>query len=150
MPAIKKTMNKTIETTLTQNIFRILLAIFMVYAGFSHLTFNRVDFQAQVPDWVPLSKDLVVVLSGIVEMVLGLGLAFWKKQRATFGWTLALFFVLVFPGNIAQYLDHKDAFGALNSDNARLLRLFFQPVLIAWSLWSAGSYQSWRNSKTTD
>jgi uncharacterized membrane protein len=37
----------------------------MVYAGFSHLTFNRIDFQAQVPDWVPLSKNLVVVLSGI-------------------------------------------------------------------------------------
>jgi uncharacterized membrane protein len=140
-------MSKTIETTLTQNIFRILLAIFMVYAGFSHLTFNRVDFQAQVPDWLPLSKDLVVLLSGIVEMALGLGLAFWKKERATFGWVLALFFVLVFPGNIAQYLDHKDAFGALDSDNARLIRLFFQPVLIAWALWSAGSYQAWRNSK---
>lgn len=143
-------MNKTIKTTVTQNIFRILLAFFMVYAGFSHLTFNRVDFQAQVPDWLPLSKDLVVLLSGVVEMALGLGLAFWKKERATIGWVLALFFVLVFPGNIAQYLDHKDAFGALNSDNARLIRLFFQPVLIAWALWSAGSYQAWRNSKTNN
>jgi uncharacterized membrane protein len=143
-------MTKTIETTLTQNIFRILLSIFMVYAGFSHLTFNRVDFQAQVPDWLPLSKDLVVILSGIVEMALGLGLAFWKKERVTFGWALALFFVLVFPGNIAQYLDHKDAFGALNSDNSRLIRLFFQPVLIAWALWSTGAFKNWRTSKTKD
>jgi len=129
---------------LTQNIFRILLAIFMVYAGFSHLSFNRIDFQAQVPDWIPLSKDLVVILSGIVEMALGLGLAFWKKERVRFGWTLALFFVLVFPGNVAQYLDGKDAFGALNSDQARLIRLFFQPVLIAWALWSAGSWKALR------
>jgi uncharacterized membrane protein len=143
-------MTKTIETTLTQNIFRILLSIFMVYAGFSHLTFNRVDFQAQVPDWLPLSKDLVVILSGIVEMALGLGLAFWKKERIRFGWALALFFVLVFPGNIAQYLDHKDAFGALDSDNARLIRLFFQPVLIAWALWSTGAFKDWRTSKTED
>jgi uncharacterized membrane protein len=120
----------------------------MVYAGFSHLTFNRVDFQAQVPDWLPLSKDLVVILSGIVEMALGLGLAFWKKERVRFGWALALFFVLVFPGNIAQYLDHKDAFGALDSDNARLIRLFFQPVLIAWALWSTGAFKDWRTSKT--
>jgi uncharacterized membrane protein len=60
----------------------------MVYAGFSH--FNRVDFQAQVPDWLPLSKDLVVLLSGIVEMALGLGLAL-EKERVTFGWVLALF-----------------------------------------------------------
>jgi uncharacterized membrane protein len=141
-------MTKTIETTLTQNIFRILLSIFMVYAGFSHLTFNRVDFQAQVPDWLPLSKDLVVLLSGIVEIALGLGLAFWKKERVTFGWVLALFFVLVFPGNIAQYLDQKDAFGALNSDNSRLIRLFFQPVLIAWALWATGAFKAWRNNKT--
>jgi uncharacterized membrane protein len=141
-------MTNVTETTLTQNIFRILLSIFMVYAGFSHLTFNRVDFQAQVPDWLPLSKDLVVILSGIVEMAFGLGLAFWKKERVRFGWALALFFVLVFPGNIAQYLDHKDAFGALDSDNARLIRLFFQPVLIAWALWSTGAFKDWRTSKT--
>jgi uncharacterized membrane protein len=143
-------MTKAIDTTLTQNIFRILLSIFMVYAGFSHLTFNRVDFQAQVPDWLPLSKDLVVLLSGIIEMTLGLGLAFWKKERVTFGWALALFFVLVFPGNIAQYLDQKDAFGALDSDNARLIRLFFQPILIAWALWSTGAFKNWRTSKTED
>jgi uncharacterized membrane protein len=81
---------------------------------------------------------------------LGLGLAFWKKERVTFGWALALFFVLVFPGNIAQYLDQKDAFGALDSDNARLIRLFFQPILIAWALWSTGAYKNWRTSKTED
>jgi uncharacterized membrane protein len=119
----------------------------MVYAGFSHLTFNRIDFQAQVPDWVPLSKDLVVVLSGIVEIALGLTLLLWKKQRVTIGWALALFFILIFPGNVAQYLDGKDAFGVLNSDSARQIRLFFQPVLIAWALWSSGAWQSWRISK---
>jgi uncharacterized membrane protein len=137
-------MKTNIKTSRTQNIFRILLALFMIFAGFSHLTFNRVDFQAQVPDWIPMSKDLVVVMSGIVEIMLGLGLAFWKKQRVNFGWVLALFFILIFPGNIAQYLDGKDAFGALNSDRARLLRLFFQPVLIVWALWSAGSWKAWR------
>ena len=140
-------MKKEGKTSLTQNIFRILLALFMVYAGFSHLTFNRIDFQAQVPDWVPVSKDLVVVVSGVVEIVFGLILLLWKKQRANVGWALALFFVLVFPGNVAQYLDGKDAFGALESDSARLIRLFFQPVLIAWALWSAGSWKTWRASK---
>jgi uncharacterized membrane protein len=136
------------HTTLIQNILRILLAVFMIFAGYSHLTFNRVDFQAQVPDWMPLEKDLVVILSGIVEILLGLLLLFWKQKRATIGWVLAIFFVLVFPGNIAQYLDKKDAFGALNSDNARLARLFFQPVLIIWSLWSTGAWKSYKISKT--
>ncbi len=140
-------MQGNIPTSRAQNIFRILLAAFMIFAGYSHLSFNRIEFQAQVPDWLPLSKDLVVVLSGIVEIALGLGLAFWKKQRVYFGWALAIFFILIFPGNIAQYLDGKDAFGALNSDRARLIRLFFQPVLVLWALWSSGAWSAWRNSK---
>jgi uncharacterized membrane protein len=140
-------LKKEVNTSLAQNIFRILLALIMIYTGFSHLTFNRIDFQAQVPNWVPLSKDLVVVISGIVEIALGLTLLLWKKQRLNFGWALALFFILVFPGNLAQYLDGKDAFGALNSESARLVRLFFQPVFIAWALWSSGAWQSWRNTK---
>jgi uncharacterized membrane protein len=134
------------QTSLTQKLFRFLLAAFMVFAGIGHLTFNRMDFQAQVPDWLPLGKDLVVVLSGYIEIVLGLGLAFWKNQRVNFGWALAAFFVLVFPGNIAQYMEGKDAFG-LDSDRARLIRLFFQPVLIVWALWSAGSWAAYRSKE---
>jgi uncharacterized membrane protein len=140
-------MERYTKTTIAQNTFRVLLAFFMVYAGISHLTFNRIEFQAQVPNWVPLSKDIVVMLSGIVEIVLGLGLAFWKDHRVRFGWALALFFVLIFPGNIAQYRNGIDAFGALDSEQARLMRLFFQPVLIAWALWSSGSWKAWRTAK---
>ncbi|MBE0393769.1 hypothetical protein [Flavobacterium sp. PL002] len=140
-------MKATVKTTLVQNIFRVLLALFMIFAGYSHLTFYRIDFQAQVPDWVPLSKDLVVLLSGAVEIGLGLILLFWKQQSVTIGWFLAVFFILVFPGNIAQYMDKKDAFGALDSDGARLARLFFQPVLIIWTLWSSGAWKSYRDRK---
>lgn len=140
-------MEKYIKTSVTQNVLRILLAIFMIYAGVSHLSFNRIDFQAQVPDWLPISKDLVVILSGIVEIALGTALIAWRKERVRIGLALGIFFVLVFPGNIAQYLDAKDAFGVLDSDGARLRRLFFQPVLIAWALWSAGTWKAWRASK---
>ena len=140
-------MKNYIPTTTTQNIFRIILASFMLIAGYSHLTFFRVDFQAQVPDWVPVSKDLVVILSGIVEIALGLALMFWKAQRVTIGWFLGIFFILVFPGNIAQYIDQKDAFGSLDTDQARLMRLFFQPVLIAWAIWSTGAWKAYRERK---
>jgi len=137
----------TPKITRTQTIFKIILGLFILYAGISHLTFNRVDFQAQVPNWVPLSKDLVVILSGVIEIILGLSMLFWNKKRVQVGFTLALFFILIFPGNISQYLNHQDAFGALNSDKARLIRLFFQPVLIAWALWSTGACTAWRNRK---
>lgn len=131
------------HTTTFQKTIRIILGLFMVFAGIGHLTLNRAEFQAQVPNWIPLSKDLVVLLSGIVEISLGLGMLFWKDQRLKVGIALATFYVLIFPGNIAQYLNHTDAFG-LNTDQARLIRLFFQPVLIFAALWSSGVF----NSKT--
>jgi uncharacterized membrane protein len=100
-------MNTTIETTLTTTkYFQNSTIHFMVYAGFSHLTFNRVDFQAQVPDWLPLSKDLVVLLSGSRNSF-GSWISFLEKGTSNIWLVLALFFVLVFPGNIAQYLDQK-------------------------------------------
>ncbi|KUJ62111.1 hypothetical protein AR687_08785 [Flavobacteriaceae bacterium CRH] len=129
---------ENIQTTKTQNFFRILLGIFMITAAFGHFTFQRADFQAQVPNWVPLDKDLVVILSGIVEIALGLGMLFLKKYRIYVGFALALFYVLVFPGNIAQYINGTSAFG-LDTDQARLIRLFFQPVLIFLTLWSTGA-----------
>jgi uncharacterized membrane protein len=123
---------------LLKSIFRILLGLFMVWAAIGHLTFSRAEFQAQVPDWIPLNKDLVVILSGLVELGLGLGMIFWKKKRISVGIALALFYIAVFPGNIAQYVNHINAFG-LNTDRARLIRLFFQPVLVFWTLWSTGA-----------
>jgi len=131
------------STTILQNVLRIALGSFLLFAGISHLTFLRGEFQAQVPDWVPISKDLTVILSGIVEILLGLSLIFIRKQRIIVGWIVSIFFVLIFPGNISQFINGIDAFG-LDSDLARGLRLLFQPVLIFWALWSTGAWQDWR------
>jgi uncharacterized membrane protein len=127
-----------IETTTLQDIFRIVLGLSMVFAAAGHLTFLRQEFQAQVPDWVPMNKDTVVVLSGFVEAALGLSLVFLTGQKIWIGLILAVFYVLVFPGNIAQYVNRIDAFG-LNTDRVRFIRLFFQPLLIFWALWSTGA-----------
>ena len=116
----------------------------LVFAGVGHLTTQREEFQAQVPDWFPVDADLVVVLSGVVEIVLGLALVLVSGRRALVGWIVAGFFVVIFPGNIAQWLDGTDAFG-LDSDTSRFVRLFFQPVLVVWALWSTGALRAWRN-----
>ena len=129
-----------------QNVGRINLGCFLLLAGISHLTWSRTEFVAQVPPWLPIDPDWVVLLSGFVEIVLGLSLLFVLKQRVKVGWIVALFFVLVFPGNIAQLVEHRNAFG-LDTDAARWARLPFQPVLIMLALWSTGAWQSWRNSK---
>ena len=62
------------------------------------------------------------------------------------GWILALFFIAIYPGNIAQYINGTDAFiGVLDTDAGRLIRLFFQPLLVVWALWCTGAWAAWRN-----
>ena len=134
------------KTSRTQNAARYLLGFFLMTAGTGHLTFARKEFQAQVPDWVPLNKDLTVVLSGVVEIMLGMAIAFWAKKKVFWGWVAAAFFVAVFPGNISQYMHHRDMPG-LDTDTARFIRLFFQPVLIGWALWSTGAWLARKNFK---
>ena len=119
----------------------------MFMAGIGHLTVQREVFQAQVPDWVPLSKDLVVILSGIVEFGFGLALVFLRSHRVWVGLALALFFVAIFPGNFHQWQAGIDAFG-LNTDRKRFLRLFFQPILILWALWSTGVFRAWKEGRS--
>ncbi|HEX6223560.1 MAG TPA: hypothetical protein VFZ52_04080 [Chryseolinea sp.] len=134
---------KNIETGTLQNVARIALGIMMIFASVGHFTFLRQEFQAQVPDWVPLGKDVVVIISGIFELALGLAMIFWSRQKVWVGIALAVFYLLIFPGNIAQYMNRTDAFG-LDTDRARLVRLFFQPVLMLWALWSTGALQYFR------
>jgi uncharacterized membrane protein len=122
---------------------QIILGIALTYAGTTHLTSNRQEFQAQVPTWLPLDPDFVVIASGIVEIFLGISLLTLWRYRTQVGLTVALFFVIIFPGNINQYVNQIDAFG-LNSDQARLIRLFFQPLLVIWALWSTGALSSIR------
>jgi len=114
------------------------LGLFLTSAGYSHLTVNRIAFQAQVPTWLPLDPDFVVLASGVVEILLGLSLLTLWRVRAHVGLVAALFFVAIFPGNINQFVNRIDAFG-LSTDTARGVRLLFQPVLVLWALWSTGA-----------
>jgi uncharacterized membrane protein len=131
---------------LIRTAFQWVLGAALTYAGITHLTTSRTEFQAQVPTWVPLDADFVVIASGVVEILLGLSLIFLFKYRTRIGWITAAFFVAIFPGNISQYINGTDAFG-LDTDQARLTRLFFQPLLVIWALWSTGAWKSYRASK---
>jgi uncharacterized membrane protein len=118
---------------------RTALGVALTYAGITHLTTSRLEFQAQVPNWVPFSTDFVVLASGVVEILLGLSLIFLVRYQVQVGWVVAAFFVAIFPGNISQYVNGIDAFG-LDTDRARLTRLFFQPLLVLWALWATGAW----------
>jgi uncharacterized membrane protein len=123
---------------------QLLLGVTLTYAGITHLTTSRTEFQAQVPTWLPLSPDFVVIASGVVEILLGLCLISLQRRRHV-GIATALFFVAIFPGNISQYVNGIDAFG-LDTDRARAIRLLFQPLLVLWALWAT---EFWQPRKTT-
>ena len=113
----------------------------MILAGIGHLTFLRQEFSAQVPSWLTVNEtfvNLIVVFSGMIEILLGILMLFLLQYGKKVGIALAVFLIAVFPGNISQYVHEIDAFG-LDTDNKRLIRLFFQPVLILWALWSTKS-----------
>ena len=122
-------------------LLQLLLGAFLTSAGISHLGSNRTEFLAQVPTWLPLNGDFVVVASGIVEITLGISLItttfILKEYRKKVGIVVAIFFILIFPGNINQYVNNIDAFG-LDTDQKRLIRLFFQPLLVIWAVWASG------------
>ena len=134
------TLKDAPPTSLPRTVARWALGAVLVAAGVSHLTFAREDFRAQVPSWFPFDEDPVVVVSGLVELGLGAALLAWGRGRVAVGFVVAAFFVAVLPGNVAQYVEGKDAFG-LDTDRERLLRLFFQPVLVLWALWATAAWR---------
>jgi uncharacterized membrane protein len=133
--------------TVARTAARVLLGTAMVGAGVLHLTVQRQEFRAQVPSWFPLDEDLTVVASGVGEIALGAAFVALPRHRRLVGGLLAAFFVAIFPGNVAQYVEGVDAFG-LDTDRARLVRLFFQPVLVLWALWGGGWLERRRTADT--
>ena len=129
---------------------QVLLGIALLGAGTAHLTTQRQGFQAQVPTWVPLDADLVVLGSGIVELCLGAALLLcWRQPvRGAIGVVVAAFFVAVFPGNIAQFTGHRDGFG-LDTDTERFVRLLFQPLLVAWAVVTTDALRVLRRGRGT-
>ena len=123
---------------------QMVLGFALAYAGVGHLTTSRQEFRAQVPTVFADYADFVVLASGVVEIALGVGLIALWRYRVQLGWIVAAFFVAIFWGNISQYVNGVDAFG-LNSDRARFIRLFFQPLLVIWALGSTGAWKSWRS-----
>lgn len=130
----------TVKPAYSQNmsarhVARVLLGSALTVVGISHLTVARKEFQAQVPEFVPLDPDTTVVASGVAEIGLGAALLWAKRRRGLVGVVVALFFVAIFPGNISQFLNERDGFG-LDTDGKRFARLFFQPVLVWLAIWS--------------
>ena len=124
---------------------RLALGASLLFAGIGHFS-NAEAFLAQVPGWMP-APEAVVAISGVIELILGIALILApQKYRAIVGWVVAAFFVMIFPGNISQFVTGTDAFG-LDTDAARFVRLLFQPLLVVWALWCTSAWSQWRENR---
>ncbi|MCK9794323.1 hypothetical protein M1843_11260 [Isoptericola sp. 4D.3] len=132
-------------TSLPRAIGRVTLGLALAGAGITHLTVAREEFRAQVPGWFPVDEDVTVLASGVAEIVLGGSLVVLARWKVAVGLLVAAFFVVIFPGNVGQWLEGKDGFG-LDTDTKRFVRLFFQPVLVALALWSTGAFAALRRA----
>jgi len=137
-------MSGTQSGGVLRTVGRVALAAILLVAGVGHFISHEA-FLAQVPPWMPL-PSVVVYASGVVELALGIALLVVVRQRALLGWVVAAFFIVIFPGNVWQFLEGRSAFG-LDSDAARLIRLFFQPVLVVWALWCTQALTLWRRDR---
>ena len=126
-----------------RTVLRWLLGGALIGAGVGHLTTQRTEFRAQVPEWFPIDEDLVVVASGIVEIALGAALVGLPRHRVIVGTIVAAFCVVIFPGMVAQWTEGVDAFG-LAPAATRCARRVFQRVLVMWALGATGAWQAYR------
>ena len=128
MELIKQTLQKN-KTTL-----RNMLAFFMVFAGFLHFAIPE-PFIKIVPGFLPYPAALVYI-SGVFEILLGLGLVF-KATRWISAWGLVALFIAVYPANLNMAFNHIKLAGIPDSWWLHGIRLPFQFVLIAWAAWCA-------------
>lgn len=129
-------------TEVARTVARVLLGLFLLVAGTAHLVIPD-EFLAQVPPFLP-APGAIVLVSGLVELAAGAAVLLTPARRRPWvGLAVAALFVVVFPGNVSQYVTGTDAFG-LDTDGARATRLVFQPVLVAWAVWACGAWPLWR------
>lgn len=111
---------------------RVILAAAMIVAGIAHFI-NPLPFLQHIPPWIP-QRELIVYATGVIEVVLGLGLLAAPSHRRAIGRVLAVFLLAVFPGNIYVAVADVEVDG-LPGGAYPWVRLPFQFVLIAWALW---------------
>ncbi|UZR96969.1 DoxX family protein [Chondrinema litorale] len=104
--------------------------IMFVMIGVMHLV-KPEALAYMVEDLLPFATELVVI-SGVTEVLFGLGLL-WNKTRTISAWLLIIQLILMFPANINVAVNNLAAPGGLPAAAwYTWSRLLFQPVYIYW------------------
>ena len=109
------------------------MGAFYIFAGIQHF---RVPgfYIPMMPPYLPWHAELVF-LSGVAEVLCGLGVLYAPTRKLAAWGTIALL-VAVFPANIHVAMNDVALFGATEGAGPiGYVRLPFQLALIAWAWW---------------
>jgi len=117
---------------MVKTLLRWLLTIFMIGAGINHFR-SPAPYLGMMPAELP-HPELLVQLSGVAEILGGLGLILPQTRRLT-AWCLIALFVAIFPANLNMALNHLPLGENPVPQWALWARLPLQLVLIVWAYW---------------
>lgn len=108
------------------------MAIFLVFFGLSHF-YKQDELILMLPSFIPF-PEFVVYVTGIIEIVLAVGLIFPPTRRIS-GILIAIYFIAVLPANIYKAVNMVEISGTLSNHTMSWVRIFFQPIFIVWALY---------------
>jgi uncharacterized membrane protein len=115
------------------------MSLLYVIVGIKH--FTNTDFFVNIVPPIINCKEEVVLVSGLIEMILGILLLF-NQTRKFAAWGIILLLIAVFPANIYLYLSEIARDTLSISKNQALYRLPFQIPLIIISYWHSKEIHS--------
>ncbi|MBK9752029.1 MAG: DoxX family protein [Nannocystis sp.] len=118
--------------SMLKRVFCVLLTVVMLLAGAAHFTMTA-TYVAIMPSFLPFPLALVY-LSGVLEIVLGLGLQIPALRRLA-AWGLVALLIAVLPANINQAVHNLQPEGLQMSQTMLWVRIPMQLVFIAWAFW---------------
>lgn len=119
--------------------FLTLMALLYIAAGINH--FVNPDFYLRImPSYLPWHEELVAI-SGVIEILLGIGLLVPQTRKASAWGTVALL-IAIYPANIYSYTNPSPT--PVDTLELRqtiaLIRLPFQFLLIWWAWYYTKPY----------
>jgi uncharacterized membrane protein len=108
-----------------------------VVAGVAHLV-APAPFEQHLPTWIPAATALVV-LSGLVEIALGVALVMAHREPVHIGWGTAAYLIVVWPANVFVAVAGVDVDGQPGGVYP-WVRVPLQVLFIAWALWATAAH----------
>ncbi len=108
----------------------VILGLFILGAGITHFV-NPTFFDAIVPPWMPFGERFWTIVSGIAEVLIGIGVL-RRSTRKRAALAAFVLFVAVYPANLYMAWDWRDR--PFGDQLISLGRLPFQFLFFAWAL----------------